>query len=252
MRVVFAGPTLRPFGKGIAWRGPAKHGDLLQAVLEGATHIGLIDGLYDEVASVWHKEILHALHSGVRVFGAASIGALRAAECASFGMIGIGTIFQRYASGELDDDAAVAQLHAPAELGFMPLTEALVNVEATIARILEEVRVTRREAALLHASARRLFFKERTHVEVALSSGIRPQARALRIAELLDEHRIDLKRADGLLLVERILREDEARPEPKGWRYADTGVWRDCRARIEASTTGREVHHASITPHHVS
>ncbi|MEJ0097006.1 MAG: TfuA-like protein [Bauldia sp.] len=51
-----------------------------KAVLAGASVIGLVDGVFENVASVWHKEILYALSEGVQVFGAASMGALRAAD----------------------------------------------------------------------------------------------------------------------------------------------------------------------------
>jgi hypothetical protein len=146
MKVLFAGPSLAGThyvpgpacrtdaegGTGLHSRGPAAQGDIGRAVLQGASAIGLIDGRFEDMASVWHKEILFALSRGVTVLGAASMGALRAAECAAFGMIGIGSIFERYRSGELDDDAAVAQVHAPRELGYAPLSEALVNVEATV------------------------------------------------------------------------------------------------------------------------
>ena len=47
---------------------------MAKAVIEGATVIGLIDGFFENVASVWHKEILFALSEGVQVFGAASMG----------------------------------------------------------------------------------------------------------------------------------------------------------------------------------
>ncbi len=141
-------------------------------MLEGATVIGLIDGLYEDMAAPWHKEILFALENGAQVFGAASMGALRAAECAEFGMIGVGAVFERYRSGELDDDAAVAQLHAPEELGYLPLTEALVNVEATIERFLKLQAITEEEAERLDASARALFFKERTYPRILAEAGL--------------------------------------------------------------------------------
>src|SRR5262245_46332423 len=47
------------------------------------------------------------LSSGVAVAGAASIGALRSAECSAFGMVGIGKILRRFSAGELADDADV-------------------------------------------------------------------------------------------------------------------------------------------------
>ena len=152
MKALFAGPSL--YGDIVAGRiaaapdvvcrGPAAQGDVAAAVLDGATAIGLVDGRYEDVAAPWHKEILFALSEGVAVYGGGSLGALRAAECAHFGMIGVGEIFARYMSGDLVDDSAVAQLHAPAELDYLPLTEALVNVEATIRRLAARGLIDRR------------------------------------------------------------------------------------------------------------
>ena len=56
--------------------------------------IGIIDGYFEIVPTVWHKEILWAMAQGIHVFGAASIGALRAAELDAFGMRGIGRIYE--------------------------------------------------------------------------------------------------------------------------------------------------------------
>src|SRR5688572_25122311 len=202
MKILFAGPSLY----GTAWaadepsliddvecRGPAAQGDIASAVVEGATAIGLIDGRFEDVAAVWHKEILYALEQGVQVFGAASMGALRAAECADFGMIGIGTVFERYWSGELVDDAAVAQLHAPPEFDYAPLTEALVNVEATTERFLKLRAVTKAEAASLDASARALFFKERTWPRILAHAGLDQGARGKRLLDLVKRCKFDVK-----------------------------------------------------------
>jgi hypothetical protein len=172
--------------------------------VEGASAIGLVDGRFGDVAAVWHKEILYALEQGVRVFGAASMGALRAAECAAFGMIGIGTIFERYRRGDLVDDAAVALLHAPAELDYMPLTEAMVNVEATIDRLLESGAVARDVAARLHASARNLFYGDRTYLRILEHSGLAQGRQGKELADLLAQNRLDVKQTDALLLVHRL------------------------------------------------
>src|SRR3954452_8807487 len=104
MKVVFAGPSIHGLDldlEGIVLRGPAEMGDFERAVTDGATVIGLVDGHYQQVGAVWHKEILMALAAGVTVFGAASMGALRASECEAFGMIPVGDIARRYCTGEL-------------------------------------------------------------------------------------------------------------------------------------------------------
>src|SRR5262245_4299213 len=110
-------------------RPPAACGDILRAVRDGARAIGLIDGLFGDSPSVWHKEILAALAEGIPVYGAASMGALRAAECHRFGMIGVGRIFSEYRDGLRVADSDVAVVHGPAEVRYRPLTEALVDVE---------------------------------------------------------------------------------------------------------------------------
>jgi hypothetical protein len=107
---------------------PAKAGDIYVAVKRGAQIIAIVDGFFEQVPSVWHKEILYALSHGVHVFGASSMGALRAAELQSFGMVGVGRIFEAYRDGACEDDDEVAVVHAGQEFGFEALSEAMVNV----------------------------------------------------------------------------------------------------------------------------
>lgn len=232
MKVLFAGPSLSgtvwatsPAYAGLECRGPAGQGDIARAVLEGATAIGLIDGRYEDVAAVWHKEILFALEQGVQVFGAASMGALRAAECAEFGMIGVGTVFERYRSGELADDAAVAQLHAPAELDHAPLTEALVNVEATIALFRALRAISEEEAERLDRSARALFFKERTYGSILARAGLAEGRRGEQLRTLIRSCRVDVKRQDALVLLAYMECLEPVRGAAQGWRLEPTATW---------------------------
>ena len=88
--VLFVGPSYPPyaleedFGADILAaldvRGPARAGDVYRAVQDGAQMIGIVDGYFEVVPSIWHKEILFALKIGVHMLGASSMGALRAAE----------------------------------------------------------------------------------------------------------------------------------------------------------------------------
>lgn len=238
MRALFAGPSLAgtPYvplpamgndaegDTGLHMCGPASQGDIARAVLAGASAIGLVDGRFEDMAAVWHKEILFALSRRVAVLGAASMGALRAAECADFGMIGIGRIFERYRSGELDDDAAVAQVHAPRELGYQPLSEALVNVEATVAELDRLKLVDPFESSRLLASARAIFFKQRTMSEVAMGAGLGSRTDAITV--LLNRHKVDQKRIDALLLVDQLCRLGHDRMPPPVWRFAETSLFR--------------------------
>lgn len=239
MKVLFAGPSLHGTDwvggrrDGLDCRGPAAQGDIARAVVEGATVIGLVDGRYEDIAAVWHKEILYAIEEGALVFGAASMGALRAAECADFGMIGVGAVFERYRLGELADDAAVAQLHAPAELGYTPLTEALVNVEATIQRLVKLRAISELEATALDQSARALFFKERTYPRILSLAGLDKGDRGKQLRALIKRCRLDQKREDALLLANylaTIAPERQAAPE---WKLNTTYTWNLTLARAQ-------------------
>lgn len=196
MKVLFAGPSLygyAPDVSDIVVRGPAAQGDVAQAVLSGSTAIGLVDGNFDSIAAPWHKEILFALSEGVAVLGSSSMGALRAAECHSFGMTPIGRIAEAYCSGALDDDAAVALSHGPGELGYPPLTEPLVDVEPTLTRLHQLGLLSEDEREAAWDEARRLYFKDRS--DEAIFSRLPDKLAAYR------EHRVNLKGEDALLLV---------------------------------------------------
>jgi hypothetical protein len=243
MKALFAGPSLYGDIVGgriatapeIVCRGPAAQGDVAAAVLDGATAIGLVDGRYEDVAAPWHKEILFALSEGVAVYGGGSLGALRAAECAHFGMIGVGEIFARYVSGDLVDDAAVAQLHGPAELDYLPLTEALVNVEATIRRLAARALIEPALALSLEARARALFFKRLTYEAVVTGAGA-----SERTLDLIAGHRVDQKRADARALVARMQAQEDKLGAKPAWELARPAAWRGQLERLVEARRPRE------------
>ncbi len=135
--ILFAGPSLGrdrgPLPSGFELRPPARCGDLLRTRGDRPRAVLLVDGVFETGPTVWHKEILLLLEAGIAVYGAASLGALRAAELDRYGMIGVGAIYRAYRDRVIDRDDAVMVSHAPAELGHAPLTLALVDAEASIA-----------------------------------------------------------------------------------------------------------------------
>src|SRR6185437_13385815 len=83
---------------------PVAQGDVYRVTRLQPDAIGIVDGYFDRVPAVWHKEILWAMSCGIPVFGSASMGALRAAELAAFGMEGVGAIFEAYRDGVIEAD----------------------------------------------------------------------------------------------------------------------------------------------------
>ncbi len=133
--VVFAGPslaqrdpTLDRLLVQVELRPPAARGDVLRVMSSPPQNVVLLDGYFFTTPSVTHKELLYALDAGVRVFGAASMGALRAAELDREGMVGVGEIYEAFRSGWLEGDDEVTLMHLPAELGYQATSIALVEL----------------------------------------------------------------------------------------------------------------------------
>lgn len=137
--IVFTGPSLSHIdAKKILpkanYHEPIQCGDIVKAMRIGAKKIVIIDGYFEQKGAVWHKEILFALSHGVMVYGASSMGALRAAECHPFGMIGHGKIFEMYRDNITLDDDEVALVH---DDRYDSIITPMVNIRATLTHALE-------------------------------------------------------------------------------------------------------------------
>ena len=158
-------------------RPPAARGDVLRALAAAPRAIVLLDGVYFTEPAVTHKELLYALEAGVRVVGAASLGALRAVELAPHGMLGVGRVFERFRSGELDGDDEVALLHAPAARAFQPLTVALVELREAVDGLVREGVLPAAAGDGLVAAVKGLAFSDRSLARVrALAAEAMPAA----------------------------------------------------------------------------
>jgi hypothetical protein len=207
MIYLFAGPTISaddvPPAAGCTVLPPVSLGDVYRLVEQKPRAIGIIDGYFERTPAVSHKEILWALTQGIHVYGAASMGALRAAELAAFGMVGVGKIFAAYRDGVLEDDDEVAVAHATAADGYRAASEPMVNIRASVAKALRQKVLNPAEADLFLSSAKSLYYPLRTYpaaLEAALRAGLNPGT-AERLSQWLPQHRVDQKRQDALALV---------------------------------------------------
>jgi hypothetical protein len=237
--VVFLGPTLPlDTARGhleAQYLPPAGQGDVYRAAAAGARSIGIVDGYFERIPSVWHKEVLWAMAQGARVYGSASMGALRAAELADFGMVGVGRIFEWYRSGQLEDDDEVALLHGPAESGYRAGSEPLVNMRATLARAEEEGILSSAAREDLLAVAKGMHYTERSYprmLEVAAGAVDERIVRSLR--SWVGQGAVDQKAADAVAMLVR-MREEEGAPsvEAPGYRFANTVYWERMVSEVE-------------------
>ncbi|MEE1797513.1 TfuA-like protein [Streptomyces sp. JV176] len=182
---------------------PARHGDLFDATIRGGDTVVLIDGVYHQAPALRHKEILAAIGRGVGVIGAASIGALRAAELAPFGMLGVGSVFTAYAQGAIEGDDEVAVGQAP-DGEWKSLTWPVVTLRHILELALLDGVLDRERADGLLAALRAVYYPQRTTAAVRAVChryGETEFARWLIEQRERDQHFGDVKRADALAAV---------------------------------------------------
>lgn len=205
--IVFLGPSLDPAtAKTILpadYRPPARRGDILKAVEDGATIICLIDGVFHQESAVAHREILHAIKSGVKVVGASSMGALRAAEMDTLGMTGIGEIYRMYKSRELESDDEVALIFDPDSL--TALSEPLINIRCTLKKAVAEGVIGKTAHDALLSATRSVFYPQRTYWRIvdAARDSVDPAVRE-RFLSWVGTGNCDQKRTDAIAALEYI------------------------------------------------
>jgi hypothetical protein len=205
--IVFLGPSLdRESARRYCeaeYRPPAARGDILRAAADGARVIGLIDGVFFQECAVAHREILSVLQAGVKVIGASSMGALRAAELDTLGMEGVGNVYRLYKEGVLESDDEVALIFDP--VYFVPASEPLVNIRCTIRRAREAGVIGRGCAEQLLSQAQALYFPDRTYDAIVLRTrSTASEVELTRFRRFVETSACDLKREDAIQALRRI------------------------------------------------
>ena len=229
-KCIFVGPSLRngQVPAGIDVLPPARLGSVFAAVERGYRTVGLIDGLFGCIPSVWHKEILYALSKGCVVLGGSSIGALRAAELWPYGMIGVGRVFCMFKYGVLTDDDEVALMHLPRCAGYEPTTYPMVNLRATLWRLRRARVISTCAAEFLCRNFKEIHFTRRDTAAVnqivnTLAGGgdrsISP--------ECFWSQYFDMKAADARSVIRAVDRRSFSRSANAHFSFVSTVHWRD-------------------------
>jgi hypothetical protein len=229
--ILFTGPSLPPDLVATVLEAkclpPVSQGDVYRAALEQPDVIGIIDGYFRSVPSVWHKEILWALARGIRVYGSASMGALRAAELAPFGMIGVGWVYEAFRDGLLMDDDEVAVEHGPAELDYACTSEAMVNIRQTLIAAERDQVISGGTLLTLEAIAKSNFYPNRSYANllaIAKSHTI-DHAEIQALSEWLPSGKVNQKQVDALKMLEEIRMPSQPLVRPAEFTFEHTNMW---------------------------
>ncbi len=165
---LFAGPSahgisLDTAGDDVRRLPPARRGDIDRLTSEKSDRsvIVLCDGVFQAEPAVSHAELCRALDTGWEVWGVSSLGAIRAHELRSEGMLGFGYVhaqFDRFA--DFTDDE-MCLLHFP-EAPYFPVSEALVNLRFALERRGDVLGIDAAARETIVERLRLLWFGDRT------------------------------------------------------------------------------------------
>jgi len=186
----------------VTYAPPIKRGDIPKAISENYQVIGIIDGIFFRESAVSPREIMEVLKSNIKVYGASSMGALRASELDRYGMVGIGKIYNWYRDGTLNSDDEVALSFDSEE--FIPISEPLVNIRETMKKALSENIINQEEYKIIFESAKKLYFPERKWKNIIQISEKKMGKNLSYFSDFVKTQKVDVKKEDAILLLKEI------------------------------------------------
>jgi hypothetical protein len=210
-------------------------GDVYRLWRQRPRVIGIVDGRFDCVPAVWHKEIMWVMERGVHVFGSASMGALRAAELDRFGMRGVGWVYQSFREGALSRDDEVAVKHEEAEDGYRPLSEAMVDIRRTLQAAERQGIISAATCDILTVAGTTMFYQDRTwpHLIQAVSAAGAYAVQLDALRRWLPTGRVAQQADDAVAMLRKIrsfLATDPA-PQQVNWSMANTAIFEAAKRR---------------------
>jgi hypothetical protein len=241
---VFLGPTLSATNAmaelDAVYLPPVAEGDVCRLMHRRPRVIAIVDGCWTGAPQVGHKEIMWALEQGVHVFGGAGLGALRAVELEAFGMRGVGSVFEAFRDGALEQDDEIAAAYDCHGGGYRLLSEPMINIRQTLLAGARQKVISGMTCDLLTAQAKAQFYPRRNWPDLLRAAAAQApdpgEITALR--EWLAQGRVDQLAQDAATLL-RTIREflagDPAKLEVP-WKLANTALWNAARRRAVSPT----------------
>lgn len=204
--VVFLGPSLAVCEAAAIldadYRPPVKRGDIVALLSAPPPAIGIIDGEFFQNLAISPKEVLRAIEADIPVWGASSMGALRAAELHEFGMTGVGAVFELYRSGRVKADDEVAVAFAP---GGRLTSEAMINMRIALGSACGEGIIDRGTCRRLLRDVKSMYFPERSWSNLwKKSANWLPRNGANALRRYLARNVPNVKRDDAIRLLHEL------------------------------------------------
>ena len=184
----------------VIYKKPIKRGDLKEALKENPDVIGIVDGLFHQNSAVGHREILETMQNGVEVYGSSSMGALRASELDSLGMIGVGYCYNEYANGHIDSDDYVAVMLDSSTLEA--ISTPLISMDYVFKNAVNEKIITQEQKDELTLIAKNTYYPKRNYAKTLKKSSLNDIEKENLINFIKSSK--DIKKEDAVKLLEKL------------------------------------------------
>ncbi len=222
MDYIFTGPTLnkgeikKKLPKAII-KIPIKSSDIMNLLKNTSEEyypkrILIIDGFFHGVLSIRHKEILYAMDQGIKVYGCSSMGALRAAECSPFGMIGVGKIFKFFNKKFVSSDDEVSVSYS-SDAPYEELSLPLINIRFTLEDISKRQLITKYEKEKIINLIKQIHFSDRTFNYLSEIPYVS------KFISLIKNYYINWKKKDAIEAIGLMKSKNENNQKVKSWKF---------------------------------
>ena len=202
--IVFLGPSLNlEKAKKVInadFRPPAKKGDFIKLSMMSETSIViLIDGVFLQDYPPTPIEVFQVIRkNNFKVYGASSIGALRAVELEKFGMKGIGKIFELYRNNIINSDDEIAVTF---DSEYNLISEAMIDIRYNIFLAWKNKIINNETKKIMVKLAKSIYFPYRTYdyiIEKAIDLFPSKRESFLTFKNYIVNYRVSLKETDAL------------------------------------------------------
>ncbi|MCC8374510.1 MULTISPECIES: TfuA-like protein [Photorhabdus] len=205
--VVFGGPSLLRdprYDSIIEFRPPVQAGDLL-ALLGSGRPVLITDGLFGSNMSITVVECLDFIKAGGILLGSSSMGALRAADCYSQGMVGIGQVFQGYLFGYYHSDADVALRYHMGS--YQEITLSYVHIEHIACYLMIGGQISALQKRQMMALIRRIIWYER-YIDLVINAMLKvaPYLDVAKLRSLFKDDAMHPKKQDSKLAIDYLVK----------------------------------------------
>lgn len=185
---------------------PISRGDLPRDIDDGMRVAVIIDGKFHQNLAVTPDEVMDALGRGIKVYGASSMGALRASELHPFGMIGHGLIFEHIVAETDFRDDFLGQVFSEAEGVIKTLSQTYVDFHMNLLELERQKRLKPRDKSELLKIYADFFYAERgwPALREALGKRRRSDAGLMALAEEACIRMGSQKRRDAIGVLKRV------------------------------------------------